>query len=195
MDKNKRWSIFTCLLLTLLSVSLTAQVKFEREYRIKPVDVPKTAVSFVDSAFRDIPVRWYMETSSEGKSIEAKLMRNRTLYSIEFDESGNLEDVEFEISAGDLPEKTLDAIRKWLGNRFSSYRMMKIQQQWTGSRYELFGILTGKMDPDEYPARYEIMVRGRISGKTVWYEYLFSDSGEMLSEIPVVFKNTDNLVY
>lgn len=195
MNKIKHWSIFTSLLVTLLSVSLTAQVKFEREYRIKPVDVPKPAVSFIDSAFRDIPVRWYMETSSEGKSIEAKLIRNRTLYSIEFDESGNLEDVEFEISAGDLPEKTLDAIRKWLGNRFSSYRMMKIQQQWTGSRYELFGILTGKMDPDEYPARYEIMVRGRISGKTVWYEYLFSDSGEMLSEIPVVFKNTDNLVY
>ncbi len=195
MDKNKRWSIFTCLLLTLLSVSLTAQVKFEREYRIKPVDVPKTAVSFVDSAFRDIPVRWYMETSSEGKSIEAKLMRNRTLYSIEFDESGNLEDVEFEISAGDLPEKTLDAIRKWLGNRFSTFRLMKIQQQWTGSRHEIYGILTGKMDPDQYPARYEIVVRGKISGKTVWYEYLFSDSGEMLSEIPVVFKNTDNLVY
>ncbi|MFZ5430026.1 MAG: hypothetical protein ACOZDD_07325, partial [Bacteroidota bacterium] len=118
-----------------------------------------------------------------------------TRYSIEFDESGNLLDVEFEINEKMVPEEAMMKISGWLDNRFIRYRIMRIQQQWKGPDTEIQALLTGKGNPEDYPAKYEIKVRGREGKKTNWYEYLFSDNGEMISEIPVVFRNSDNLDY
>jgi hypothetical protein len=195
MSRKVKWIVAFCLLLVLHAGTSVAQVKFEREYRIKPEEVPAAALEFIDPIFENTRIRWYLEISREGRSIEAKFNHNRTRYSIEFDESGNLLDVEFEIKEEAIPLKTKEKISGFLDNRFSRYRIMRIQQQWKGPDAEIKELLAGKRDPEDYPAKYEIKVRGREGKKTNWYEYLFSGEGEMISEIPVIFRNSDNLDY
>lgn len=195
MSRNVKWMVAISLMLVFCAGTSVAQVKFEREYRIKPAKVPPTALEFIESAFNETKIRWYMEISREGRSIEAKFKHNGTRYSIEFDESGNLLDVEFEINENMIPEEAMMKISGWLDNRFIRYRILRIQQQWKGPDVEIQALLTGKRYPEDYPAKYEIKVRGREGKKTNWYEYLFSGEGEMISEIPVVFRNSDNLDY
>jgi uncharacterized protein YxjI len=186
--------ILTLSAYLILTSSLYAQVKYEREYRIKEHDVPKLAQSFIDSVFSESQVRWYAEISHEGKTIEAKVRRNHTRYSIEFDLEGNILDVEFEIRMDDLPDSTLINIENNLESIFDRFRITRIQEQVLASRtgYYLF-LKNGATDG--IAINYEITIRGRENRKTRWYEFLFDNEGHILSRIPIVFRNSDILEF
>lgn len=180
-----------CLMLTN---NLQAQVKYEREYRIKEYNAPPLAQSFIDSVFSESRVRWYAEISNEGKTIEAKLKSNGIRYSIEFDLQGNILDIEFEINAKEIPETVLENIDRNLKEIFDRYRITRIQEQVLASRTGYYLFLKNG-NTDGITINYEITIRGRENRKTRWYEFLFDQKGQFKSKIPVVFRNTDNLEF
>lgn len=172
-----------------------AQQKFEKEYRLKTDEVPLRARQFVDSLNFDRRVKWYMEISQLGKTVEAKSKRNHQRYSVEFDTTGRLLDVEIEVPYGAIPDQVQSTVAQQLRGEFGKYRILKMQQQFTGTRNELLTYLTKREGTSALTTRYEATVKGSKSGERNEFEYTFSLLGEIEKRAVVVFRNTDNLEY
>ncbi len=179
----------------ILSFNVAAQLKYEREFNLSPDKVPAIAKKFVDSCCPGSKVKWYGEESFKGKSIEAKLKYYDAQYSIEYDTSGNIQDVEKTIQLNSIPTNTFSAIIKNLDAVFSKYKIEKIQVQWMGSTLALYELIRQNNSSLPYTIHYEIVLKGRKEKGMKMYEILFSPEGTVLSISEIVQRNTDNLDY
>ncbi|MFT5887147.1 MAG: hypothetical protein ACI9IP_003620 [Arcticibacterium sp.] len=118
--------LFTCFL-CLVPMLSPAQDKFEREYRAKPENVSFSAKTFIDSIGPKSKVKWYKEISQNGISVEAKFEYQKKKFSIEFDPSGVLQDVEFIIKKGEIAPLVYRQIELELDSLFQKWRFQKIQ--------------------------------------------------------------------
>lgn len=168
-----------------------AQLKYEREYRVKDEEVPVVARSFIDSSFLGKSVKWYKEISLESASFEAKSGD----YSIEFDTLGKIEDVEILLKWEAVGEGARTRIEQDLENTFTRVRVQKVQLQWTGSREALLALVRDKDTGLPYETRYELVVKGRQGRATSLYEVLFDEKGRRLGMSEIIPRNTDNLDY
>ncbi|MCX2473486.1 hypothetical protein OQZ33_03990 [Pedobacter sp. MC2016-05] len=175
--------------------SLSAQNKIEREFRIKPGKVPKSALNYVTQLFPAGKIKWYVEKSESGESIEAKIKTNRTIYSIEFDRMGKLQDIETIVSFDSLPEKVRGAINEGLKSKFMRIKILKVQRQWSGSPETLQLLLAGKNSSRNYMTRYEIVLRGINIKSTSDYEVLFDDQGRLVKILKIINQNNPHLLY
>lgn len=87
-----------CIIVALFSIvffqtGANAQQKFEKESRLKPEDVSVAAKQFIETVDMDTKWKWYFEENLVGNSVEAKTKYQRKWYSVEFDTSGNIQDV------------------------------------------------------------------------------------------------------
>ncbi len=172
---------------------IKGQIKYEKEYRLKPNEVPLEIRGFIDSCDFTSKIKWFAEESEHGKSFEAKVTPDRSEYSIEFDTWGNLEDVELEVEWDKLTPQVRDFVSQHFEKAFLKHKIIKIQLQWTGQRSELLQIVKSRRRSDVI--NYEIVVKGKNTDKTHWYEYLFDSQGTILRTSEIVFRNTDNLDY
>ena len=186
---------FLLFIVICLGGNAHAQEKFEKEYRLKTEEVPLRARQFVDSLDFDRRVKWYMEISQLGKTVEAKSRYNRQRYSVEFDTTGRLLDVEIEINFYAIPEDLQETIARNLNAEFGRFRILKIQQQLTGSRKNLLTYLKDRKDKTGLTTRYEAILKGSKNGERNKFEYIFSEQGEIEKRATLVFRNTDNLEY
>ncbi len=188
--------IFICILLALCSNSLFAQSKYEMEKRIKEEDVPTRALHFIDSLRLVKKVRWYLEKGFGRSSIEAKFKLNKKKYSVEFDTTGSIEDIEVQIKWDNLQPKSKDAITNILKEDCKKFKIRKIQIQYLGSRAVLLEKIRDKHDSmNNIIIRYEIVVRCSETKSVALFEYLFSETGEKLSVSEILIENASNLVY
>lgn len=178
----------------LISNVLLAQ-KYEREYRIKSGEVPSEARQFVENLDFDRNIRWYMEEGLDQRSVEAKTKYQGYRYSIEFDTTGQLQDIEVEVEWKALPTETLQAICSQLSEDFDKFKIIKIQVQYSGNQEVLQQLTTDGFDTNSADVKYELIVKGAEPGEVNWYEYLFSDAGTLEHRTVIVFRNTDNLEY
>jgi len=183
------------LILFVLPQPASAQQKIEREYAIKPAQVAEQALKFVNQAFEGQRIRWYAEESQKGKSIEAKVKQDGTIYSIEFDEQGNLQDIETLIKFRSLPEKLQQAIMNTLEADFSRIKIYKVQRQWTGPDATLQQLLAKKKPVEKYTTRYELVIRGNKDRSTSDYEVLVDDEGTLISTSKIIQKDTRHLLF
>lgn len=181
--------------LVVISLCVQSQVKYEREFRIKEHEVPPLAISFIDSVFSESRVRWYAEISHEGKSIEAKVNHNRKRYSIEFDLQGAIIDVEIEIKEQEIPETVIENMNHNLRENFDRYRIMRIQEQMIAPRKGHYQFLKNGLIDGITTMNYEMTIKGTKNRKTAWFEFLFDNEGQIISKMPVVFRNTDILEF
>jgi hypothetical protein len=148
------------LLLMLGSACLAsayAQVKFERESRVNFSEVPQAARSFVDSCCPgQKKIKWYREESQDGLSFEAKFQDWRGRYSIEFDSLGQVWDVEKKVKLRKLPLAIKANILRPLDSLYDSYRITKLQLQWSSPREDL--AQSAKAE-DSSAQAYEIVLR------------------------------------
>ncbi|GHB68852.1 hypothetical protein [Persicitalea jodogahamensis] len=188
--------IICCFLISFSTAQVSlGQIKYEKEYRLKAVDIPPAARQFVDSLDFERRVRWYVEVSQQGKSIEAKSKRGGQKYSVEFDTTGRLQDVEIEVSWRDLPEALRKNIEQNLENEFKRFRIRKVQRQFTGKSEDVLNYLGQRGNGNRLTIKYELVLRGRKDGETDEFEYTFSAEGRLEKRAKLVFRNTDNLEY
>lgn len=188
---------FLCFLLTLVSMFNTgfSQTKFEQEFRIKPGDVPGSALEFIDSMEFDRKIKWYKEIGHHGKSIEAKTRFKGKKYSVEFSAEGVFEDVEIEIKCTEIPLDTRREIEKYLHSEYTKYSIDKIQMQYSGTKESVLNLIK-ELDIDTKPTiRYEIVLSSNIDKTYKMYEFLFSESGDFIQKQEIVLRNTDNIEY
>ena len=180
----------------LLSATLVfGQEKYEKESRIKLGEAPLLARQFLDSLNFNRKIKWYMEESLNGKSIEAKSKYQKQRYSIEFDTLGNLQDVEMEIKWDHLSNPLKDSIKQNLKKEFEKFKFIKIQEQLTGSRSDIISYLLKRKEKIGLTTRYEIVLKGVAAGQVDLFEYTFAESGSIEKRAKVIFRNTDNLEY
>ena len=182
-------------LLLLVCTQCLAQKKYEREYSLKKSAVPTEALQFVAEVFKNQRVHWYGEENLTGTTIEAKLKKSGTSYSIEFSAEGKIQDVEMLTRFDQLPAAAQTAIHKRLKDEFKNFKVAKTQTQWTGTRENLQKALTNDQLPPGITIHYEMVVRGQKTGLTTYYEVLSSDKGVVTSVREIIQKNSDNLIY
>jgi len=194
--KKLRGSLLLVAFALLLNVETTfAQQKTEREYAIKTAQVPKSALQYVDQVFEGRPTKWYGEESQKGRSIEAKVKQDGTIYSIEFDEGGKLQDIETLISFKSLPEALRNTIEKTLEAEFSRIKIIKVQRQWTGPAKTLQLLLAKKEPAEKYTTRYELVIRGTKDRSTSDYEVLVDDQGTPIRTSKIISKDNPHLLF
>ncbi|RYY29264.1 MAG: hypothetical protein EOO04_07415 [Chitinophagaceae bacterium] len=192
------FSIFNVLRITafLLWVSpARAQQKFEREYTIKGSQIHPDALKFINESFRNVKVHWYGEESLTGTTIEAKLKSSGKQYSIEFSKGGEIHDIEILTPFKKLPDETRKRITKQLEDEFNSYKVVKTQTQWTGTKDLLKTALAKEELPDGVVVQYELIVRAKKTSLSKYYEVLFEGNGKMKSVHEIIQRNVDNLIY
>ena len=182
-------------LLLLICTQCLAQKKYEREYSLKKSAIPAEALQFVTEVFKSQKVHWYGEESLSGTTIEAKLKKSGTSYSIEFSAEGNIQDVEMLTRFDRLPAAAQTAINKRLKDEFKNFKVVKTQTQWSGTRENLQKALTNDQLPPGITIHYEMVVKGQKTGLITYYEVLSSDKGIVTNVLEIIQRNSDNLIY
>ncbi|WP_108245886.1 hypothetical protein [Muricauda brasiliensis] len=161
----------------------SAQNKYEQESRIDKADFPNSAYLLIEDYLKDAKrVRFYQETDSTKKSFETKFKKGRLHYSVEFDEEGTLEDVEFKIKERDIPNDTWNTIQSYLDENHYKHRVKKIQQQYPlrekkSVEKTLHNAFQNLILPD---VNYELVFSAKESGDFQEYEALFDSEGQLI---------------
>ena len=194
----KKYKLIVFLLVTLPIFNSYGQYKYEREYRIKKSQFPAKALSFIEEELKEAKkVRFYRETDSTRISYEAKFKLDRLHYSVEFNQQGNLEDIEILIKEIDIPNESLDLIMDYLEENFKKYRILRIQQQYPVSADEpVQQTIKNAFQNLILPSiRYEIMVAGKKDAGYQDYEILFDADGNFMKIRKSLPANYDHILY
>ena len=196
---HNRWDSITryslVLLFTVLSNSVFAQVKYEREFRVERITVPENAVGFVDSLKFPTKIKWYKESGLSNITYEAKTKYEGAKYSIEFSENGAFEDLEIEIKQEVIPSSSFSAFTSYLDSTYTTYRIKKIQLQYTGSPKAVLSYFDTGEDTGDLTRHYEMVLSAKVEGVYQLFEYLFSESGKFIQKVRVALSSTDNIEY
>ncbi len=193
---NKLLRKFTLIVLfTSTFTSTFAQLKFEKESRLKQADVPPLALELINSMAIPGKIKWYSEQSLTGNSIEAKFRLNKKHYSIEFDTEGNLQDVEITIQINEIPGEVKEIIFKNLESEFNKYSIQKIQVHYPGNNPEILSIIKNPPKETANTVKYELIVNGKTGNSTKQYEMVFDNNGILKEKKEITQKNADNLEF
>lgn len=194
----KKYSKFLLCLAFLWSLPLLGQNKYEREYRIRKSQFPEKAHRLIaEQLLQARRIRFYRETDSAETSYEAKFKKDRLHYSVEFDEKGQLEDIEILIKEVDLPSESFSNIRQYLDTSFRKYRIRRIQQQYVVTADEqqettLKNAFQNLLLPG---INYELMVAGKRGKSYMDYEILFDSEGNFIRQRTSLPANYDHVLY
>ena len=186
---------FIVILITLfMSLPILGQDKNEREERVKEEDFPAKAVQALKDAMQeDVSIRYYKEYDGEAESYEAKFKWRKRNFSIEFDTTGVVQDVEIRISRKDVPNPTVTKIKQYLDENFDDWRMEKAQVHFSKKRNGKDLIKKSLHEPTTLIPDYELIIATKIDGKITNYEMLFSKSGDLILKRIVVNRSHDFL--
>ena len=180
----------------MITFSLSAQEKYEREYRISDTEVPSAATAFVDALDFQKKVKWYLEESLVGETIEAKSRKNGRYYSIEFDKSGNLQDVEIKVAVNALPDDFRVNMFQYFDSAFDRvFKIGKIQEQFSGDTDAILRYLTEGTTSDKVIKKYEVVFNARKGEANEMFECTFAADGTFESQKTIILSDTDNLEF
>jgi hypothetical protein len=188
-----KWIWFAAL--SCCTLTLPAQEKFEKEFRLKEEAVPAAAIAFMDAAQLECKIRWFREESQLGTTLEAKFKHQGTHYSIEFDAAGFILDVEYEIPLSAIPEALVHQMHANLDSMFTRHRIIRIQHHLEGDRDFLLQFLQQDAIHNQLTALYEMEVKAATSGQPALYEATMDHQGRLIGILKIVSRNTDLLEY
>ena len=187
--------IFLSLMIFPFIWKSAAQIKYEKEIKINAEDVPKKAYKFIDLCFEETKRKWFKEIRISDISYEVKLTKNKKKYSIEFDSTGTLEDVEIDIKFKSLEESLRSNIEKNTAAEFTKYHIRKSQLQWSGNEAAIEELLRKGETSKDYTVCYEIVMQAKKDKVIKLYEILFDYKGKILLTSEIKERPTDNMIF
>ncbi len=178
--------------------TISSQNKQEREHRIRKSQFPEKALNFVSEQLKEArQIKFYKEIDGAKRSYEVKFKKDRLKYSVEFDENGDLEDVEINIKKIDIPEDSWNEMNTYFTQKFEKFRIRKIQQQYPVSAEEntqttLKNAFQNLIIPS---INYEYIVAGKEKKKYELFEVLFNSEGAFISIRKSLPANYDHVLY
>lgn len=197
MNKQLLTAFFLLLITLVVSTKAIAQVKVEKEFDVREAAVPVNAQRFINSLPFKTKTSWFYEIGRYETSYEAKFKHKRKVYSVEFDTTGKLLDVEIEQKWKDITKATSTKIKEYLSTEFEEHKINKIQLQLIGADEPILNALKvdiKKMSKDLLQG-YEVVVNGKKDGAFQLYEIFFDMSGIKQSIAQIKQRNTDHLEY
>lgn len=188
-------SLVFILIFAAVATQGFAQVKYEKESRVKKSDVPANATEYVDLFQFKKKVKWYNETGLDRTTFEAKTKYQGKIISIEFNENGELEDVEIIVKPSEVPIETKSKIDKYLTNLYGNFSIDKIQIQYLGNKQKIYSYLQNNGTSADVVINYEIVISTKLQGSFTMLEYLFSEEGDFIQKQQIVLKRTDNIEF
>ena len=189
------------IIFILFTVLLQAQdKKIEKEEGINREKMPEASFYLIEkipeSAKR---LRYYFQTDGEEESYETKFKFKRSIFSVEFGKSGNLQDVEVTLKEKQLPKTSLENIQTYLKKNHERHKLEKIQAQYLpnseseNSAEKLF--LKSLSFDTQQPDNYEIIVAVKNKGKLKKFEMLFDENGEFKNKREILRNSYDYLIF
>lgn len=195
MPYIKSFSVFF-LLCFMTSFQLLSQEKFEKEYRVKPTEVPKKAFELIEKWNFKKKLKWYAEESNDGKTFEAKVRFKKHKFSIEFSEKGHILDVEKTIRFSELSSKSREQIQQLLAKKFKKHRIKKVQIQFLGTKESLYDAVFDKNPTAKNViVNYELVVKGKKEKENFLYEILLDAKLRIIKELKFSASNSVNLEF
>jgi len=195
---NRYKSIVLVLFTLLMAWTSIAQVKVERQHRIKKNQFPQVAHEFIKEKLKDVKnIRFYKETDTSKVSYEAKFKKDKLFYGLGFDEYGKLQDIVIIINILDIPKQTWTNITLVLKEKFSKYKVRQMQQRYPVTSNQNIDItLKNAFQNLMIPSiNYELLVSGKIDDERMDYELLFSANGDFVRMKESLPANYDHVLY
>ncbi|MBU1370018.1 MAG: hypothetical protein KJ578_09515 [Bacteroidetes bacterium] len=173
-------------------------IKYEKEESVCREAFPDEALlqlqPLLDQSKR---IRFYKETDQDGINYEVKLKFEGNFYSIEYDSSNNLKDIERLMSwkKYNMPAKLV--MQQFMDSLFIKYKVKRFQiQDVPNSALESIHYLP--LEKDFLIGRnYELELDAILKGqhKPLSFELLFDNSGVLLQRRIISSDLQDNLIY
>ncbi|MEX2477257.1 MAG: hypothetical protein WD357_02400 [Gracilimonas sp.] len=194
MIKILTYLTFILLLFCTSNPLLFAQdTKQEVETSIHKNDMPAEALSILNEFWnKEKKADFYREFDGQSVSYEAKFKLNNYLHSIEFDENGTLLDIELLINFDEIPENTGKAIKAYLNDQYTKFRITRIQRQYTSDGDDLSELFLGEEFVD-LNIRYELEVEAQNKEELGAFEFLFNENGQLIRKREIVRRSLDNI--
>lgn len=156
------------------------QEKWEKESRINSEEVPVISLVFVDSLNFTRKVKWYREEGLAGVSIEAKSKKEGHKISVEFDSTGNIEDIEIQVEWKTLSDGLKDRINTQLDQECLRHKIQKVQIQYSGEPTALLNKMNNGNQSGAVKTNYELVIKCKTTDGVALYEYLVSYEGQVI---------------
>jgi len=140
-------------------------------------------------------IRFYYETDGDSSSYEAKLTRDKRRFSIEFDESGRLQDIEELISYDQIPEMTQVIIDSILYQSYPKFKVQRVQRQFLPDTIQQNRILLWEELTTEKTNNFEIEIDTQEGSAVQSYEMLFNVDGLLVQRRIIIRRSLDNFLY
>ncbi|MBU3025211.1 hypothetical protein [Zobellia galactanivorans] len=116
---------------------------------------------------------------------------------MEFNSIGQLEDIETYIEEKDIPESTLQRVNNYLKEEFNTYRIIKIQRQYTTEITKTPEALYqyAFYKDKNIGENYEIVIAGRNQEDFENFELLFSSEGSLINKRKFASIGYDHILY
>lgn len=186
----------------LISTDLvTAQdakdAKDEIERSIERGEMPAPSLSMLNQFWNEEKkVDFYRQSDGKKISYEAKLEWKGQQYSIEFDSTGSLINVEQLIDFKDIPVTSQNTITEEINKQYTRFRFTRIQRQFSAmDADDTDEILEDVIDEDydELTIRFEIVVDAENKDVLGSFELLFDKHGNMIQKRRIVRRSLDNI--
>ena len=189
----------TCIVFSFLLVNVFCfgQKKQEREFRIDQEDLPQKIIPILSDYLNTVKrLRFYKELDGEKSSYEVKFKKDKLFYSVEFDENGTLEDVEFIIKETAIPRVTLNTIKDHFSKTYGKFRIKKIQQQYLNNGTDTKAVLRKAFQNLLVPEiNYEIVIAVKDGEGYGEYEVTFDSDGQHLLTRKSIAPKYDHVLF
>lgn len=172
--------LLTCLFF-LAHISVSGQIKIEKEERIKPQEVPKKAPDWISQNFSDIKrIKWFKQIEDNYQSYEAKFKSNGLRFSVEFENTAVLKNVEIETEFDKILSPAKEMLTKKLEEKFIKFKFKKIQFEYLPANLAFQNFSEKIKTPLPVPDFYEIELVGKTPEETKLYEARFDALGKLV---------------
>ncbi|WP_121666960.1 hypothetical protein [Mesonia aquimarina] len=188
------------ILFFLISLSTIAQQKkSEKEERISKEEMPQKALLFLRNFENNKTKknRFYFEIDSEKKGYEAKFKIASFLYSVEFGEKGNLQDIEIVKDFDSINPLAKKTIQTYFKENYAKFNVEKVQLQFKKQRTETEKetynrAINHRRNKPDY---YEFIVKVKIQKERKRLEILFDSSGNFKKQREIAESSYDYFMY
>lgn len=172
--------------------TLAQDKKQEVETTIKKAEMPAAALNLLNQFWNDEKkADFYREFDGVSVSYEVKFVHNKHLLSIEFNEQGLLQDIEQLIEFDEIPENTGTAIKSYLNDQYTKFKVTRVQQQFSGGEDLAKRYLEDNLG--QLTIRYELGVEAQNKEELGAFEFLFNKNGQLLQKRRIVRRSLDNI--
>ncbi|MGD1889972.1 MAG: hypothetical protein ACFB15_05140 [Cyclobacteriaceae bacterium] len=191
------WIILGGIIVATNVAIAQTDLKQEVEKRIKKSEMPSAALNYLSEHWlnESRKIRYYYETDGANISYEAKLIREKRRFSIEFDSSGSLQDIEELIDYEQIPASVQANIDLTLSQKYSKYRIQRVQRQFLPDTTQQNALLHFSGLTTETVDNFEIEIDTQEGSAVQSYEMLFNVEGLLVQRRTIIRRSLDNFLY